>query len=93
VLDRRISGQDSDREVLADILYPTALADRSEPERDRFIEAFGGYFSRVLDPFGIADGDAAGTDCHRRSVADSALYSLPGRSARMKRNRSARVEK
>jgi hypothetical protein len=44
-LDRRISCQDANREVLADILDPTALADRPEPQRDRFIEAFGGDFS------------------------------------------------
>jgi hypothetical protein len=59
VLDGRISGQDADRKVLVDIFDPTALADRPQPERDGFIEAFGSHFSRVLDSFGIADGDAA----------------------------------
>lgn len=59
MLDRRISGQYPNREVLSDIFNPTALANRPQPERDRFIEAFGGYFSRVLDPFKIADSDAA----------------------------------
>ena len=59
VLDRRISRQDSDRKVLPDILDPTALTDCPEPERHSFIEAFGSDFSRVLDSFGIADGNAA----------------------------------
>jgi len=61
VLDRCISRQNSNREILADVLDPTALADRPEPERNGFVEAFSGYFGRVLDPFQIADGDAAGT--------------------------------
>jgi hypothetical protein len=38
MLDRRVSGQDSDREILADILDPTALADGPQPERDGFME-------------------------------------------------------
>jgi hypothetical protein len=59
VLDRRISRQHSDCKVLTDILDPTALPDRSEPERDRFIETFGGDLGAVLDSFGIADGNAA----------------------------------
>ena len=59
VLHWRISGQNSDSEVLADVLNPTALTDGPEPERDRFIEAFGGNLCCVLDPFGIANGDAA----------------------------------
>ena len=56
VLDRRISRQDSDCEVLADILDPTALSDRSQPECDRFIKALGGNFSSVLNSFSITDG-------------------------------------
>jgi hypothetical protein len=35
-----------------------------QSERNSFIKTFGGYFRRVLDSFGIADGDAAGTDRH-----------------------------
>ena len=62
MLDRRISSQDANREILADVLRPTALADRSETERNGFIEAFGGDFGAVLDSFGIADGDAAVSD-------------------------------
>jgi hypothetical protein len=62
VFDRRISGQDANGEVLADILDPTTLADRLEPKRDRFIEAFGSDFGAVFDSFCIADGDAAATD-------------------------------
>jgi hypothetical protein len=64
VLDRRIPRQDANREILADVFDPTALPDGSQPERDGFIEAFGGDFCRVLDSFGIADGDAAGADRH-----------------------------
>ena len=59
VLHWRISGQNSDSEVLADVLCPVALSDRTKAEGHRFIEAFGGDLCRVLDPFGIADGDAA----------------------------------
>ena len=77
MLDRRISGQHSDCEVLADLLDPTALQDRTEPERNRFIEALGGYLGCVLNSFGIADRDAAGTDRHSERVA----YSLSIRSA------------
>lgn len=73
VLDRRISCQNPDREVLADILDPSALADRTKPERNRFVETFGADFGAVLDSFRTADADAAGTDCHRRRVAYS-LY-------------------
>jgi hypothetical protein len=62
VLDRRVPRQDTNREVLADIFNPTALPDRTHPERDGFIEAFGANFGAVLDAFSIADGDAAGTD-------------------------------
>ena len=47
------------------------LADCPKPERDRFVEAFGSHFSRVLDSFSIADGDAARADGHRRRVAYS----------------------
>jgi hypothetical protein len=59
VLDWGISRQYPDGEVLADVLDPDALADRPEPERDRFIEAFGSDSGRVLDSFGIANSDAA----------------------------------
>jgi hypothetical protein len=59
VLDGRISRQDADREVLADILYPAGLTDCPQPERNRFIEGFGSNFSSVLNAFEIADGDAA----------------------------------
>jgi hypothetical protein len=59
VLDRRIPRQNANREIVADLRDPSALADRTESERDRFIEAFGGYLCRVLDSFGIADADAA----------------------------------
>jgi hypothetical protein len=52
VLDRRISGYDSDREVFGDVLDPSALA--NEPERNGFIEAFGSDFGRVLDSLGIS---------------------------------------
>ena len=55
----RIPRQDANREILADILDPTALTDCTEPERYRFVEAFSGDFGAVLDPFSIADGDAA----------------------------------
>jgi hypothetical protein len=55
----RVSRQDSNCEVWADIFDPTALANRTEPESDRFIEGFGCDFGAVLDSFGIADGDAA----------------------------------
>jgi hypothetical protein len=49
-------------------------AERSNrTERDRFIEAFGSDFCRVLDSFGIADRDATGADRYRRRVAYS-LY-------------------
>jgi hypothetical protein len=75
VLDGRVSGQDSDCEILADVLNPTALADRPEPEHDGFIEASGSDFGAVLDSFGIADADAAGTSRHSGSVAYS-LYIL-----------------
>ena len=33
-----------------------------QPERNRFIEAFGSDLGAVLDSFGVADRDAAGTD-------------------------------
>jgi hypothetical protein len=59
VLDRRISRQHSNAEILADILGPTALADRSEPEGNGFIKTFGTDFGTVLNSFGIADRDAA----------------------------------
>jgi hypothetical protein len=59
VLDRRVPRQNADREVLADILDPRALADRPQPESDGFVEAFGGDFSAVLDSFGIVDTEAA----------------------------------
>ena len=71
VLDRRIPGQNPNCEILPDVLGPTALADSPEPERDRLIKAFGSDFGRVLDSFGIPDGDAAGTERHRRRVAYS----------------------
>jgi hypothetical protein len=71
VLDWRISRQDSDREILTDILDPTALANRTQPERDGFVERFGSYLGGVLDAFGVPDGDAAGTNRHRRRVAYS----------------------
>src|SRR5579862_3628044 len=77
VFDRRISRQHSDRKVLADVFDPAALADRPQPKRDRFIEAFGRHFSRVLDSFGIPDGDAAGSDRHRRRVAYSPYLRYP----------------
>ena len=63
VLDRRIPRQDADCEVLADIFDPATLANRSQPECDRFVKAFGSDFGAVLDSFGIADGDAAGLTC------------------------------
>jgi hypothetical protein len=75
VFDRGIAGQNSNREIPTYVFDPTALADRLEPQRDRFVEAFSSDFGAVLDPFGIADGDAAGTDCHRRRVAYFALSS------------------
>jgi hypothetical protein len=59
VLDRRVPRQDANCEVLADIFDPSTLADRPQPERDGFIEAFGADFGAVLDSFGIADADAA----------------------------------
>jgi hypothetical protein len=59
VLDRRIPCQHSDRKVLADVLNPTALPDRPEPERNRFIEAFSRHLGTMLDSLGIADGNAA----------------------------------
>ena len=62
VLNRRIPCQDSNCEILAYVLDPTALPDRPEPERDRFIEAFVSDFGAVLDSVSIADRDAAGTD-------------------------------
>src|SRR5438445_2555737 len=82
VLDRRISRQDANREVLADVLNPSALADRPQPERDGFIEAFGADFGAVLDSFCIPDADAARTDCHGRRVAYSPYirYSRWGRA-------------
>ena len=40
VLDRRVSGQDLDTEVLPNVLDPTALADGPQPESDRFVRAF-----------------------------------------------------
>jgi hypothetical protein len=73
VLDRRVSGQDSNGEVLADVLNPTALADRPQAKRDRFIEALGSNFSRVLDSFGIADSHAAGTIGHRSEASIFAM--------------------
>jgi len=66
VLDGRIARQDPDRKVLADVLDPTALADRTKPERDCFVKAFGTDLGGVLDSFGIADRDAAGrSDCRK----------------------------
>lgn len=62
VLDRRVSRQDSDREVLADVFDPTALADRSEPKRNRFVKTFGSDFRRMLNSFRIADANAARSD-------------------------------
>jgi hypothetical protein len=59
VLDGSIPRQDANREILADVLDPTALADGPEHECDGFIEAFSRDFGAVLDSFGIADGDAA----------------------------------
>jgi hypothetical protein len=72
------SGQDPNREILAYILDPTTLPDRPQPERDRFIKALGSDFGAVLDSFGIANGDAAETDRHRRTVA----YSLSSAAQR-----------
>jgi len=69
VLDRRISRQNSNCKVLADVLNPTALANRAQPERDRFIEASGRHFGRMLDPFKVADRDAARTNRHSGSLA------------------------
>jgi hypothetical protein len=40
VLDWRVSGQHANREVLADVLDPIALADRPQAQRDRLIKAF-----------------------------------------------------
>src|SRR5690242_9175825 len=74
VLDRRISRQDANCEILADVFDPTALSDRPEPERNRFIKAFGADLGAVLDSFGITDGDAAGQDRHRRRVAHSLYF-------------------
>ena len=51
MLDRRISRQDANCEVLADILDPAAVADGPQSERNRFIEAFGGYLGSMLDSF------------------------------------------
>lgn len=62
VLDGGIPRQDSDCEILADVFDPSALANRPEPERDGFIEAFSADFGAVLDAFSIADCDAAGAD-------------------------------
>ena len=76
VLDRRISGQDFYREILPGIFDPTALANRLEPERDRFVEAFGANFGAVLDSFGIADGDPARAHGHERESSTFALLSL-----------------
>jgi hypothetical protein len=73
VLDRRISRQHANREVLADILDPTALADRPEPESHSFVKAFSGYLCRVLDSFKIADGDAAAADRIGGGVASDQL--------------------
>ena len=60
VLDRRIPRQDSDRKVLADLLNPTALANRAEPESHSLVEGFRSDFGRVLDSLSIADRDATG---------------------------------
>jgi hypothetical protein len=59
VFYRRIPSQDTDREILADVLDPTALSDRPEPQRNRLIKAAGGNFRCVLDSFGIAEADGA----------------------------------
>jgi hypothetical protein len=40
VLDRRISRQHTDCEVLSNVLDPTALADCPQAQRDRFIKNF-----------------------------------------------------
>ena len=53
VFDRRISGQDANRKVLADVLDPTALTDRTQAERNRFVKAFGSHLGAVLDSLGI----------------------------------------
>ncbi len=79
VLDRRISRQYAIYEILADVFNPTALADRTERERNGFIETFSGYFGRVLDSFGIADGDTAGTERHNGRVAYSPYIRQPSR--------------
>jgi hypothetical protein len=60
VLDPHVPRQDANRKVLTDVLNPSALADCPEPERDRFIEAFGSDLGAVLDTFRIADREAAG---------------------------------
>ena len=78
VLDRRVSGQDANREVLADVLNPAALANRTEPQGDCFVEAFGCDLGGVLDSLSIADRDAAGTDRHNARVACFALASPDG---------------
>ena len=62
VLDRRIPRQDANREVLADVFDPAALADGLQPKRKRFVKRFGSDLGAVLNPFGIADRDAAGAD-------------------------------
>lgn len=86
VLDRCISRQDANREVLPDFFDPTALANRPEPERHGFVEAFCGDLSRVLDSFGIADRDAAGADGHRRRVAYSPYIRYHSRTGAVMRD-------
>jgi hypothetical protein len=73
VLDRRISRQHADCEVLANVFDPTALANRTEPQGDGFIEAFGADFGAVLDSFQIVDRDAAGADRHN---AEGSIHSI-----------------
>src|SRR5260370_585358 len=73
VLDGCISRQHADCKVLADVFNPTALANRTEPERDRFIEAFGSDFGTVIDSFSISDSYAACAERHNGRVAYS-LY-------------------
>ncbi len=53
VLDWRISRQDANREVLADVFDPITLANRPEAERHGFVEAFSSDLGCVLDPFPI----------------------------------------
>jgi excisionase family DNA binding protein len=59
VLDGGVSYQDTDCEILRDAFDPTALSNRFQPKRNRFVEALGGNFCGVLDSFGVSDGDAA----------------------------------